>query len=149
MTRIIELYVKERRKMAVGFIAGFGIWQGTRIIDGILSKASLPTTINITLIIIQLLAWGFWLFYLIKMIRVGRVIKNDQKLKEALNDELTRHIRLKAMAAGFWSLIILQILLSISVSFLNIKIGTVLDINIFVAVLSFIISFLFFERETA
>lgn len=149
MENITELFVNERKKMAIGFLAGYGIWQGTRILHGLFGRNVIPHVLDITLIVIQIIAWILWFYFLIRMITLGRKIRKDPKLKVALNDELTRHIRLKSLAAGFWSLVILQMLLSVSAAFLKIDVRTVLDINLYVAVLAFIISFLFYERETA
>jgi hypothetical protein len=89
---------------------------------------------------IGLTAWILWSIALIKMLRLGREIKKDSFLKNALNDELFQHYRSKAFIIGFWAfLLTIGIFLSIS-TFYEIPALIVCKITLYVGVLSTLIS---------
>ena len=133
---IIERLDQLRNKLLRWFIVGFGAWYGMNILSDLTSNV--PVKIIATFV--GLTAWIFWSIALIKMIRLGKTIKRDNFLKNALNDELFQHYRSKSFVVGFWSfLITIGIFLSIS-TFYEIPALIVCKVTLYIGVLSALIA---------
>lgn len=147
MENFKELLEKSRRKMLIGFAAGFGIWRGSYIFKHLISPSHVFHMILPYLLIISFVGWIIWIYYLIKIIKLSGIIRKDHSLNISLNNEYIQYIRLKAFSVSFIILVLIQPVLLFASFFISITVSIIIDINISIAVLSFIITFLIFDRE--
>lgn len=147
MLNKIESLNNSRRKMLLGMIIGFGIWQGSYILNSIIPEIKKSPILIISIVIIGLIGWALFFFQLIRMMKLISEIKKDPKLYKALNDEFYRHIRLKAFRAGFFIVLISQILLFLINKQLSLSAESAIQINIFLCAISPTVAFLIYDRE--
>jgi hypothetical protein len=147
MENLKELLDKSRRKMLIGFAAGFGIWRGSYILKHLIPPLPVFHAVFAYLLIISFIGWAMWFYYLIKIIKLSRIIKKNPALNNTLNNEYIQHIRLKAFSVSFVLMLLIQPVLLFTSFFISITVPIIIDINISIAVLSVIIAYLIFDRE--
>ncbi|TXK76720.1 hypothetical protein [Paenibacillus sp. N3.4] len=141
-----QLY-QSRRVMLIGFLIGITAWEIPRILKYFLAEPILNKYVGLTITLVSLIGWCVWVFYLIKVIRFGKIMKQHPELNKALNDELFQFVRLKSFAVGFWVLLALQVILLLLSSFLDLPARAFPEISIFVAVIACLLAFLRIEKE--
>ena len=147
MNNKIEIYNLNRRKMVIGSIIGFGIWQGTRTFISLFPNVESAKSIHHTIIFIGLIGWGYWSFYLFKMLKVSRELKQNPVLAEALNDEFYQYIRTKSFAFAFWIVMIIQCVIFFVNMFHPLAVDAIFNLNILTGVLSSLLAFIIFDGE--
>jgi hypothetical protein len=130
--------------MLIGSIVSFCVAQAAMILD---RAVSLDIRIRVILILAALLGWALFTLQLLLIFRTGRELLDHPDTQTALNDELVRQNRLKAMAAGFWAAILCQGVLFIANLILPFDAGIGSQITITVAVAGMIGAFLHYDRE--
>ena len=142
-----EMLNLNRKKMLIGCIIGFSVWQGSRTIISLIPGVENVKSILLSIIMIGLIGWGYWAFYLFKMLKIMRELKQNPLLAESLNDEFYKHIRLKSFTIGFWILLITQSLLFFINMTYALPFEAVFNINILAGVLSPLIAFILYDHE--
>ncbi len=99
---------RSRRRMLLGFLVGFGVWEGTSIARALLGRASLPGVVRHGLFVVSLVGWAYWCVQLIHMIRWGRRVRRDPELAASVNDERVELARLKSWRVGFFAVLVAQ-----------------------------------------
>ena len=139
---LIEKYDKLRYNTVKWFTVGWTLWFGGFILkDFVINKLVL-----IFIIITGLIGWIIYAITLIRLIKIGKIINSDSKLKVALNDEFMAHNRNKSFFIGFCSIIILVAIFMILSVFTELKALIVCEITLYVGVLSALVSSLLYNR---
>lgn len=147
MDNATERLNHSRKKMLIGTTIGYGFWWASRTIISLFPAFKGGSILNITLLAIGLIGWGYWVFNLSRMMKITKELKQNPKLSQALNDEFYTHIRQKSFTSAFWILLIAQIVLFLINIFYPLSSEGILNINIFIIVMSPLISFIIFDRE--
>ena len=99
---------RSRRRMLLGFLVGFGVWEGMSIARALLGRASLPGVVRHGLFVVSLVGWAYWCVQLIHMVRWVRHVRRDPELAASLNDERIELARLKSWRVGFFAVLAAQ-----------------------------------------
>ncbi|MFA6400248.1 MAG: hypothetical protein WCX31_01275 [Salinivirgaceae bacterium] len=98
-TSLIEQLDKSRYNLVKWLTIGWMVWYGTFI-----SKDLINNKVVIgSLLIIGLIGWILFTINLIRFNRLGKKVKADRKLKEALNNEMHQLYAYKSIYWGFGS----------------------------------------------
>jgi hypothetical protein len=97
---------RSRRKMLVGFLVGFGVWQGMSIARALLGRTSFP--VGLAALFVSLAGWAYLCVQLVRMLRWGRRLRRDPELAASLNDERVELARLKSWRVGFFAVLAAQ-----------------------------------------
>ncbi len=103
-----EALDRSRRKMLLGALVGFAVWQSLTIVDGLLGSSGVSRGVHSGLIGVSLLGWAYWCFQGIRMFRWGRRIRHDPQLAGSLNDERVQLARLKGCTVAFFTMLAAQ-----------------------------------------
>lgn len=103
-----EALDRSRRKMLLGTLVGFAVWQSLSIADGLLRSSGVSRGVHSGLIGVSLVGWAYWCFQGIRVLRWGRRIQTDPQLAAALNDERVQVARLKAFTVAFFAMLAAQ-----------------------------------------
>ena len=134
---------KLRNRQILGFLIGWVLWYGTLIMRDYISN---KTIFNI-LLSVGLIGNIIFVFYIIKLIRLSNFLnKNDEK-KKALNDELWKENSSKSFSWGFILTMFTTIFLLVISVFCPLSAIVICEIILFVGVVSFLSSFLIFNRN--
>ena len=139
----LELLEKWRIKWMTINLLGFCIWDGLRIgTSHFWDKPSLILTI------VMWIGWVIWVAGFVQLTRLSLKSKKTKQALEILNDELVEFNRLKAWRAALLMVGLLQVIIILLISF-GIEISGLLaaDLSIFVAVVSAIGGFLYYNTE--
>ncbi|MGD0590476.1 MAG: hypothetical protein ABSA44_06710 [Bacteroidota bacterium] len=144
-TSIIEEYDRLRYNVGKGFTIGFMLWYGFYIYS---SNFQIENRIlKIIVIILVLVTWFIWTIYLVKFMRLGKMLKHNDEVNDALNNELIQHYRLKSSFVGLVvTMISIGVLLGIT-SFVQIPGKLVCEILLYVIVSAPLIAFLMYNRN--
>ena len=134
---------RSRRRMLLGCLVGFGLWQGLSIADRLIGVATLARAVRIVLLIISLAAWAYWSFHLVQMVRWIRLIKADDASAASLNDERVRQTRMKAFSIALFAVMAVQVPLL----FTGIAAGVAAQLTILVGCTAAIGGFLILDHE--
>jgi len=142
---IIEQYDRLRYNIGKGFTITFTLYYGFYIYS---SNFQIENRIlKIAVIILALATWIIWTIYLIKFIRLGKMLKHNDEVNDALNNELIQHYRLKSAFVGLVATMIsIGVLLGIT-SFVQIPGKLVCEILLYVIVSSPLIAFLMYNKN--
>jgi hypothetical protein len=139
----IEKLDRLRTRLLLLTTIGFAIWWGMNILQDL--TTSVPLKIASTLL--GLFASALWIINLIKIVRLGRELKNDSRLTNALSDEFFLHNRAKAFEAGFWTLLITNgIFLALSIYF-SIPALLICKVTLYTGVLSVLIASFVYNKN--
>ena len=142
-TSIIEKLAKSRYNLLKWTTVGWGIWYGTFILKDVIENR----------IIIQiafwigLLGWIIFAINMVKVLKLQRELKWDQKAREALNDELHQLNLHKSYQFGFWMVLSVTVVLVALTPFVQISSQIATKIILYFAVLSFLIAGLIYNRD--
>tara|TARA_R110000868_G_scaffold410693_4_gene699815 strand:- start:51213 stop:51647 length:435 start_codon:yes stop_codon:yes gene_type:complete len=142
-TTLIEKLDASRYKMILWFTIGWGGWFGAFIAKDLITNTF---TIGV-LSIFGFVGWALWFVNLLRLIKLGNLIKSDNHLKKALTDELLIHNRDKSIATGFWTFLILTVLFLGLSTFTDISALLVCEAMLFIGVLSTLISSLIYYKQ--
>ena len=139
----IDALDRSRRKMLVGMLFGFGIWQALSIADRLLGPTRLPREVRIALVASSLIAWAFWSVQLVRLLRWARRVQRDDAAAAALNDERIQQSRLKAFSLALFAVLIFQVIPIL----IDLPAAIAAQLTILVGCSVAIGGFLFLERE--
>ena len=142
-TSIIEKLEKSRYNLLKWTTVGWGIWYGTFILKDVIDNSAI---IQIAFWV-GLLGWIIFIINLIKVLKLQRELKWDQKTRAALNDELHQLNLHKSYQFGFWVVLSVTVLFVVLTSFLQISSKLVTEIILYFAVLSYLIAGLIYNRD--
>lgn len=142
-TSLIEKLDKSRYNLIKWLTIGWTIWFGVYIVkDWIDNKLIFGL-----LILIGLIGWILFAVNLIDYLRLGKKVKSDSKLKEALNNEMHQLYSYKSFFWGFCIVIVTTgIFLGIT-SFYQISALIVCELTIFFGILSSSIAWLVYNKD--
>lgn len=142
-TTLIEKLDKARYNLVKWLTIGWAIWFGTYILKDIITTK----TIIIVLIWIGLIGWTIFTINLINFLKLNRKVKKDNKLQEALGDELNRFNMYKSHLVGYWSVICtIAIFFGFSI-FFDISALFVTEITLYIGVLSALAASLYYNKD--
>jgi uncharacterized protein (DUF983 family) len=144
MKTLSERMDLRRRQILAGLIAGFAAAQTAMILDRI---AAPSVWVHVVLIVISLIGWFIFGLELLRMFRMGNFLRKEPDVELALNDEFVRQKRGKAIAAAFWTMMIVQaaiILLNLVIAF---DAGIAAQATLTAGVAAVIVGFLYYDRE--
>jgi len=142
-TSIIEQLNKTRYNLLKWTTIGWGIWYGTFILKDVIDNS---TIIQIAFWV-GLLGWIIFAINLVKVLKLQRELKWDQKAREALNDELHQLNLHKSYEFGFWVVLSVTIVFVTLTSFVQISSQLVTKIILYFAVLSYLVAGLIYNRD--
>lgn len=141
----IETLEKMRTRWLLVNLIGFIIWDGFRMMDSYVISGGISNTYQIILII----GWLIWVLGFVQLTRLGMKAKKTKMALQILNDEMVTATRFKTWRLALIAVVLTQVFI-VALSFGSIEISGVLaaELTIFVAVVSAIGSFIFFDRNT-
>lgn len=142
----IERLDRARRRTLLGFLVGFVAWQAPTVAQEALG-ASLPAPLQGGLSILAAAAGVVWIVYAIRLVRLRREIARDPATADALDDERVRHIRAKALAFAFWSLVVYLAAIRLAAFATEVSAGATALGGLLVAAAAAIGAFLVLDRE--
>lgn len=144
-TQIEELETMRTRWLLV-ILLGFIFWDGFRIIDGHLVEGGIANSLQI----IIWTGWLIWVIGLVQLTRVGLKVKKTKMASQILNDELVELTRLKSWRFALIAVVSTQVVI-ICAPLFSIEISGILsaELSIFVAVVSALSAFTYYENELA
>lgn len=138
----IEKADKSRYNIIKWFTIAWALWFGSFILLNFITSKILFFITSAT----GVLAWGIFVFSLLKLLRLNSLIKKDKGIRNALSDELNLHNRNKIFVAGFWSFVVLVSVFLILSVFINIPALIVCELVLYIAVLVSLLSFLILNK---
>lgn len=142
-TNLIEKYDKSRMKILIGIAIGWGMYYGIFILNDLIHSSVIIATLNL----IGMMGLALYMYGLIKMIQIKRLVKKDPQLHNALNNELIILNRRKAYAVGFWTMLISVSIGLLFVGYINIPAKLILELILFVGIMALIISFIILNKR--
>lgn len=142
-TSTIEKLDKSRnnvlKMLAVGWTAFFGSTIAQSLITDFMVLAPIA--------LVGLAGGILFIIYISKLLKLSRKINSDQRVKEALNNELHKQLLSKSYNWGFAiTIFVLAILLGIS-TFVDIRALLVCQIALFVGILSTFVATMIYNRD--
>lgn len=141
-TEISQLEVK-RRKVIIGNLIGFTVWQLPYLLHYYNFNPTLSGWSTITSVIGCLI----WLYYDIRLIQFSRLLRKKREMARSLNDEYIQAIRLKSFTAAFWVLLGGIVTLFVLSFFVDLKAQFVLHLLIIVGVIGALTPYLIFDKD--
>jgi hypothetical protein len=142
-TTMIEKLDRVRYNLLKWFAFGWALWYGAFILKDVVQSMFV---IGVFLAV-GLAGWIIWTINMIRFYRLGKIVSQDEVLKEALNDELHQFNTARSYKAGY-TLTIFTIALFVGLStFFTIPTLLAFQITLYVSVLSVLISFLIFNKN--
>jgi hypothetical protein len=141
-TSLIEKLDKSRYNLIKWFTLGWSIWFGGFILNGLISNKLL----HILIVLLGLIGGVVYAINLFRLLKISKIVNGNIDLKNALNDELIMHNRLKSFRVGYWTLIVLISFFFVLSIYTSIPALVVCEITLFFGVLSGLISFLIYNR---
>jgi len=139
---LIETFVKIQYDLLKWFIIGWTVWFGGFIVMDLIQ----PPYILGLVVLLGLVGWFMFVINLLRLFKLNKQLGNNQKLKNALADELALHHKDQAFTIGFWALIISVAVFLIVTLFFSIPSLLICQLLLFIGVLSPSITFLILNR---
>jgi hypothetical protein len=136
---------RSRHQVLLGLVIGYSAMQATVLINQVWH---LPIGLRLAILGLGLVGCGYWGLQLLRMLQIERMLRKQPQLADALNDEYVQQKRWKAWKVAFCAILVCQaviILINLLAPF-DAGIGAL--ITIWVAVVSSIGTFLYFDRES-
>ncbi len=133
-----------RRKALLKFVIGYSIFQAAFILNQFWHPLMV---LRLAIVGIGLLSCGYWAVQLIGMLRIGRLLRQQPQLAEALNDEYVQQKRWKAWKVSFFIVLACQAAIFLVNQLIPFEAGSGALITIWVAVVSSIGAYLYYDRE--
>ena len=141
----VEKYDKLRLLYAKTFAISFMIWHALFTYTLNFSIENRP--LKILIITIELAAALVWGVYLIKLQRLSKKINRNKELRDALNNELHKHLGLKSARVALISFIVSIGILIGLLSVLDIPAILICQILLFIVISSLFISNIIFHNN--
>ena len=139
---LIEKLDKSRYDFMKWCTIGWTIWFGTYILRDFIPTPEVPGYITW----IRLLGWFILIVSTIRFVKLKRELNWDNKMKEALDDELHLHNRIKSFQIGYFVVIGLTLLFFVLSLYTAIPAVIVTKLTLYFGVLAVLISKLIFNR---
>jgi hypothetical protein len=142
-TSMIEQLDKSRYNLIKWLTIGWALFYGGFIIKDFIGNKNVFGL----LILLGLLGWILFLINIFRFIKLGRIVNSDNKLKDALNNELIRLNAYKSFFIGYCIVIAtVGLFIGISIFF---KISTLIafEITLYFGILSSLIAGLIYNRD--
>jgi hypothetical protein len=136
-----QAFERRRTHALVTGAAAFAGWQITECLRPLAPDARLP------LALLSLVAIAVWVASLVRTLQLTRTLKGDPALSSAMQDERVRYARLRALALGFWVVLLAQAVI-LGVVGLGIVVPTMLAARLSLAlgVVAAAVGFVAYER---
>lgn len=141
-TSLIEQLDKSRYEFMKWSTIGWAIWFGTYILTDLMKVTEVPVYINW----IRLLGWFIFIVGTVRFLKLKRELNWDNKMKQALEDELHLHNRGKAFQIGYFVVIGLTILFFFLSIYTPIPALMITKLTLYFGLLAVLISKLFYNR---
>jgi len=139
---LIEKLDKSRYNLIKWLTIGWAIWFGGFILKELISSQIIFGLV----ILIGLIGWILFSVNLFNFLRVGKKVNADNRLKEALNNEMYELYKYKSFYWGFWTTIAsTAIFIGIS-AFYILPALFVCEVTLFLGVLSTLIAGLIYNK---
>jgi hypothetical protein len=142
-SNLIEKYDRSRINLLIGAAISWSIFEGYFISRNLIGN---PTVKNI-LKIIGLLAFVFFFYTLVRIIRIKRIMKKNPDLKNALENEWVIQNRKKAYTIGFWVMLISLVIGLYLVLLTHISAALIIEIIMYIGVLALMITFIVLNKR--
>lgn len=134
----------ERRRTHVLLVGGvaFAAWQIIECVRPLVPSARGP------LALAAVAATAVWVFSIVRELQLTRSLKRDPDLTSATQDERVRSVRLRALALGFWAVLLLQAL-ALGAAAFGFSVSAMVSARLTLAfgILTASVAFVAFERE--
>ena len=107
----IERQDAVRRRLLWATLVAGGIWQSGELLVRLFAQATFAPALRGIVAIATAAAGLVWGFYLLKLVRWQKQVAKAAEIAGALDDEYTRHARLRSFAVGFWAMLAVQAIL--------------------------------------
>ncbi|MBF5044980.1 hypothetical protein FGE12_21440 [Aggregicoccus sp. 17bor-14] len=144
--RVVETLDASRRRTLWGLLVAIVLWQGLDVVAKVLALSGHAGTWRHAAVLVSLPAWLYWCVGMVQQQRWLRQVRADPALREALNDERTRHARRQAWTVGFFAMLAVQTLFLAAGSFWALPGALVAQVTLLVGVAGSTAAFLHFER---
>lgn len=141
----IDALERTRRRMLAGFLVAYVTWQVPTIVQEA-AGARMPPGIVGASSVLAALAAVVWIAYSLWLWRLLRQLAHDPAMAEALDDERVEQARSRALAFGFWALLVYLAMARLAAFLLEISAATVAQSGLVVAVAAVIGAFLVYDR---
>lgn len=142
----VERFDRQRDASILLQLIGFGVWWGVYLL--LLDSGWHPTGLGrLLLIVLCFIGWATWFGGLVWLLRWGWALRGKRELVEALNDEGIMRNRLRALRTSFWCTLICLVIGRTLATVVTLPAGLVLDVLIWVLVVSQLGAYLWFNRE--
>jgi hypothetical protein len=142
-TSRIEQLDQLRYRLLKWSTISWAIWYGTFILKDVIHNHVIMAIV----VLIGLPAWLIWTVNLLKILKLGRELRLDRKLNEALNDELHQLNMHKSYQIGYWVVLSTTTVFLCIAEFFEIKALLVTELTLYFGVLSFLIAGLIYNRD--
>ena len=140
---IIEQFDKSRYSLIKWLTLGWVVWYGA-----IIAKDLITSKLIFGLVIfVGFIGWIFFSISLVKFVRLGKKINEDNKLKEALASEMHRYYAYKSFFWGFWATITTICALIAITLFYEISTLIVCELTLFVGITTSLIAYLVYNKD--
>lgn len=141
----IDALDQTRRRMLAGFLVAFVAWQVPTIVQEEVA-ARMPPGIVGAFSVLGALAGIVWIAYSLRLWRLQRQVAREPAAAAALDDERVREARSRALAFGFWALVVYLATARLVAFLLEISPATVAQSGLLVAAAASIGAFLVYDR---
>lgn len=141
-TSLIEKLDKSRYDFMKWCTIGWTIWFGTYILTDFIHSPEAYGFITW----IRLLGWIILIVSTIRFLKLKRELNWDNKMKEALDDELHLHNRIKSFQIGYFVVIGLTLIFFVLALYTAIPALMITKLTLYFGVLAVLISKLIFNR---
>lgn len=139
----IEKLDKSRYNMLIWLTIGFSLFFGETILKEFIEDKYILLFVRL----LGLIGMAFFLKSTIMSLKIIKQIKNDSKLKDALNNELYKLYILKSFMIGFLTFLSLIIVFMILSFFIEMSLLVALEIILYFGMLSIFISGLIYNKN--
>ena len=141
----IERLDRTRHRTLFGFLLAFVAWQGPTVAQEALG-ASVSPGVGGALTALAAAAGLVWLVYGVRWLLLRRELARDAAVAAALDDERVLHLRAKALAVGFWSLVVYLAAVRLAAFAADVSAGAISLGGLLVAAVAAIGAFLVLDR---
>lgn len=139
----IEKLDKSRYNMLIWLTLGFSLFFGETILKEFIYDKNILLFVRL----LGLIGIVFFLKSTMMSLKIIKQIKNDSKLKYALNNELHKLYIFKSFMIGFWTFLTLIIVFMILSFFIEMSLLVALEIILYFGMLSIFISGLIYNKN--
>lgn len=142
-TSLIEQLDKSRYNLLKWCTIGWGIWFGTFILKDLIDS---PVILGAATWV-GLLGWVIFIINLVKFLKLRRELRWDNKMKEALDDELHQLNGFKSLVFGYAVVIAVTAMFFGLSQFIDLSAKLVTEGILYLGVLAALISGLIYNRD--